>query len=93
MAKKSKAGRKRVVFSLECPDADEVCVAGSFNDWDETAKVMKQTSPGIFEAVCMLPKGQYEYKFVVDEKWQIDPSNPNVRQNSFGTLNSIVAVD
>lgn len=93
MAKKTTTGRKRVVFSLACPEAKEVCVAGSFNDWDPKTKQMQEKEPGKFVAVCMLPKGQYEYKFVVDGNWQVDPANPNVRQSSLGTLNNILAVD
>jgi hypothetical protein len=38
----------------------------------------------------MLPPGKYEYKFLVDDKWTIDPQNTQTSQNDFGTQNSIL---
>ena len=40
-----------------------------------------------------LPKGAYEYKFIIDGVWQHDPDNDANAQNSMGTLNSVVLVE
>ena len=45
---------------------------------------------GTWEKTVMLPPGQYEYKFLVDGKWTIDPQNNQTSQNDFGALNSIL---
>ena len=39
-----------------------------------------------------LPPGRYEYKFVIDGKWKIDPRAHQFSPNSFGTLNSVIEV-
>ena len=42
--RKTTAGRKRVEFTTEAPSGSDVFVAGSFNDWDATAKQLEDTS-------------------------------------------------
>lgn len=95
MAKiKSSVRRKRVVFEYKAEPGDKVFVAGSFNNWDETAKELKDASKdGNFKAIAMIPIGTYEYKFRVGDKWCIDPRNPNISKNCHGTLNNILIVE
>jgi len=93
MSKQKKIGRKRVVFQFTATTGSTIHVAGSFNGWSESAKQLKdKQGKGVYQAVCMLPKGEYEYKFIVDGVWQIDPANPNIKHNALGSLNSIVQV-
>ncbi len=93
MSTRKRGGRRRIVFEMEAPVGSEVHVAGTFNGWRETAKPMvDKNGTGRFRAVCMVPKGEHEYKFIVDGKWQIDPANPNIQQNALGTLNSVLFV-
>jgi len=47
---------------------------------------------GHYVATCMLAPGSYEYKFVVNGEWTVDPANPSFVVNSLGTLNSVVEV-
>ncbi|MDG1261158.1 MAG: aspartyl protease family protein [Flavobacteriales bacterium] len=55
-------------------DAKEVILAGSFNDWNEHAIQMKKEG-NLRKAEVVLPPGNYEYKFIVDGKWTLDPRN------------------
>lgn len=69
------------------PNALNVSVAGNFNDWN--GYTMKKTSEGwVFQAY--LPIGKCLYKFIVDDKWIIDPGNEQWEQNEYGTGNSVL---
>jgi 1,4-alpha-glucan branching enzyme len=86
-------GKKRVPFEVRCAPGSAVFLAASFNDWDPTAKPMADAAgDGVFVATCMLAPGSYEYKFVVNGEWAVDPANPNFVVNALGTLNSVVLV-
>ena len=88
-----KQSRKRVNLELTGKPASDVFVAGSFNDWDPTAKPLKPVGGnGQYRATLMLPQGRHEYKFVVDGAWHIDPQNPDVVANDRGSQNSILVV-
>ncbi len=89
----SSLGRKRVNFIYKAKPGMKVFVAGDFNNWDETAKQLKDSSgTGEYKVTMLLPKGTYEYKFKVDGKWCVDPNNPNFKPNGLGTLNSVLEV-
>lgn len=89
----SLAGRRRVVFEVEAPVGSTVFLAGSFNDWDPTAKqLVDKAEDGIYKGICMLVPGRYEYKFVIDGEWTVDSRNPNFEVNAMGTLNSVIDV-
>jgi hypothetical protein len=40
----------------------------------------------------MLFPGRYEYKFLVDGRWQIDPAGKQMCWNCFGTQNNVIEV-
>ncbi len=71
--------------------AKEVVLAGTFNEWNETALQMEKTKEGWYLPVSLAP-GRYEYKFIVDGDWIHDPSNPNRVKNEFETLNSVLRI-
>ncbi len=96
MAKKtqSKPSRKRVSFEIEANVGSTVTIAGSFNDWDCSKKALADKSDcGLFKCTMLLEPGSYEYKFVVDGTWTLDPGNPNFIPNDQGTLNSIITIE
>ena len=70
------------------PDAREVAVAGTFNGW--SGAEMRPVGDGVFQAVLVLPPGQYEYQFVVDGSWTTDPLQPRQRADGFGSVNSVL---
>lgn len=88
----SNKGRKRVTFRLSAPDANEVCIGGTFNGWEAQKNFLKRKPGGFWEKTVMLPPGRYEYKFLVDGNWQLDPSCGKFCDDSFGGLNSVIEV-
>lgn len=84
--------RKRVKFELNADEDNTVYVAGSFNDWNP--KKNKLTfKDGIFATSVLLPRGRYEYKFVVNDTWCVDPDCEEWAPNEMGSLNSIKTVE
>jgi 5'-AMP-activated protein kinase regulatory beta subunit len=86
------AKRRRILFSIDDPQAREVAVVGDFNTWDRASHPMKKDDNGLWRKIMMLPPGQYEYKFLVDGQWRTDPSNPRQCTNCYGTHNNILHV-
>ncbi len=68
-----------------------VFVAGSFNGWNAAKNRLNydNTSKSYTNTV-LLKSGEYFYKFVVDNKWIYDKSNPNKRSDGFGSYNSVL---
>jgi hypothetical protein len=63
------------IFQLKgFANAKNVYVAGSFNAWRPYEIKMKKTAEG-WEVPYVLGPGMYQYKFIVDDKWILDPSN------------------
>ena len=92
MAATSK-GKKRVTFKLNAKKTDKVFVAGSFNDWDATAKSLKYDAKKKQHSVTMyLPTGEHQYKFVLNGAWCVDPECENWELNDLGSMNSVVEV-
>lgn len=95
MAKKElseQAKRKKVTFSFQNDIAKSVHVSGDFCGWDINKYPLKKKGDRLWTANVVLPKGQYEYKFLVDDQWANDPLNDDVRENCFGTFNNIINV-
>jgi 1,4-alpha-glucan branching enzyme len=65
-------------------------LAGSFTDWQPTR--MRRQKDGSFVSVQTIPPGAYEYKFILDDEWIVDPDNSAWTPNSFGSVNSVVNV-
>lgn len=68
----------KAVFKYYNPDADEVYLAGEFNNWNPKQLAM-QNDDGEWTIAIELEPGEYEYKFVVDGNWTSDPLNPVIR--------------
>jgi 1,4-alpha-glucan branching enzyme len=82
--------RRRVTFSLEATEAEEVVLMGDFNKWNPETHPMKNDGNGIWNKTVTLVPGQYEYKFLIDGNWREDPRNDQACPNCFGSLNSIL---
>jgi 5'-AMP-activated protein kinase regulatory beta subunit len=89
---KSGVIKHRVKMSFARAKANTVSLVGDFNQWDPNKHPMKQSEEGIWEKIVVLHPGNYEYKFLVDGKWENDPQNPDSSYNQFGTLNNILNV-
>ena len=86
------SGKKQVEFQMAADPGSEVYVTGSFNDWKENAKILKEGPDGIYSARCYLPEGRHEYKFIVNGVWYVDPSCQEWTPNGLGSLNSVVNI-
>lgn len=80
------------IFRHRIANAEEVQIAGDFNDWMPHTTPMRRVSPGEFEARLRLPRGRYRYRLVVDGRWCYDQFNPITEVNDFGELNSVLEI-
>jgi hypothetical protein len=81
-----------VVFELpSCVWADQILVSGTFNQWDQRSIPMHQDRDGVWRARVELCAGQrYEFRYLIDGRWQTDYHADGFADNEFGTHNSIV---
>lgn len=89
---KQKSKKRRITFKFEDTKAEEVYLVGDFNDWNTESYPMKNVGNGKWERQIVLQTGKYEYKFMVDGCWMVDPENDQTCQNSFGTYNSVLSL-
>ena len=73
-------------------NAKSVSVVGSFNDWDATKNVLRQTSDSVWSTNIMLAPGRYEYQLMVDGKLIADPTAQRSAESDFGAANSVMIV-
>ena len=84
--------RRKVIFYCDAPEAKNVALVGTFNDWDTGRHPMNHGGGGRWNRALLLPPGVYEYKFWIDGRWQEDPRNGQTVPNPFGTVNSLLRV-
>jgi chromosome partitioning protein len=82
-----------VVFATFAPGAQNVHVAGDFNNWSGDATPMARNGKeGAFCATLPLSPGRYRYRYIVDGRWINDPNNQYVESNPYGELDSVIEV-
>ena len=81
-----------VRFEFTHPNAQTVCLAGTFNDWHPEAKPMRQDKTGHWLKDTALTPGTFEYCLVVDGHYMADPNATESVPNPFGGRNSILRV-
>ncbi len=78
------------------PDANEVLVAGTFNDWsaggDKALALSDPDGDKTWTLELDLEPGTWLYKFVVDGAWLSDPANPETADDGYGGVNSVIIV-
>jgi chromosome partitioning protein len=82
-----------LLFRLSAPGAHEVSLIGDFNDWGEPVVMNDDDEDGVWITIARLDPGTYEYKFIVDGRWQNDPNNPVDVDDRHGGRNSVVVVE
>lgn len=70
--------------------AHKVVLSGSFNNW-RTNEVLMQKNDSGWTAQYILAPGVYQYKFIVDNNWILDPNNPKTSETE-GMRNSVLIV-
>jgi len=90
---KTKVLTKKGQFEFLAPQAQEVYLAGDFNNWDTNTNPMKKDKKGIWKTTLSLKPGKYEYRFLVDGNWENDPACCNCVPNEFGSQNCVRIVE
>jgi len=86
---KQKIKKRKITFSMNSSDAEEVILMGDFNNWNPKKHPMQKDRNGMWVKTVIIPPGKYEYKFLVDRQWEEDPQNDQTCLNCFGTYNSV----
>ncbi len=89
-ARAATAQANHVSFELVKADAQKVCVAGSFNQWQPEQTPLVPVGNGRWVGDLTVQPGRYEYLFVVDGQWLPDPNAKDSVQNPFGGKNSVL---
>ena len=89
ISKGKKKGSVRFAFR-PAQGGKKVELAGEFNGW--MPSTMRKQKDGSFVSIVALSPGTYEYKFVVDGQWIVDPDNGARALSGAGTINSVAQV-
>lgn len=82
----------KTVFRLKtCRWPKRVAIAGSFNDWKPLDMSYDRLKHSWVYRLSLQP-GLYEYKFIVDEEWLVDPDNSNTVMDARGNINSVLQI-
>jgi len=85
-------GERRIHLEFSDSNAQQVSIAGTFNDWRPGVSKMTSNGDGKWQADLLLAPGEYEYRLVVDGNWMSDPSGAEERPNGHGGSNSVLRV-
>jgi 1,4-alpha-glucan branching enzyme len=86
----ARPGKVEIVFHAD--EADEVFIAGDFNQWNPRSTPLHKDGNGTWKALLLLTPGPHQYRFVVDGQWQNDPQAVCSIANPFGSRNSVLQV-
>ena len=85
--------KKSISFTFKDAPGKKVFIAGTFNDWDpNAAPLADRDQTGVYVVTLRVPRGNHEYKFIVNGTWLADPLNPDCVVNGYGSVNSFVVV-
>jgi 1,4-alpha-glucan branching enzyme len=79
-------------FAFPAPEAQQVSLAGDFNNWDSKATPMHKGAHGVWHVGVALKPGRHEYRFIADGVWQDDPAAEQRTTNALGTENCVKTV-
>ncbi|MBI4394881.1 MAG: glycoside hydrolase [Candidatus Omnitrophica bacterium] len=89
---KQKGQNQKVYLEYYGPSAQAVCIAGTFNNWNQETCRLKNMGHGKWQTTLSLAPGRYEYLYVVDGAWQCDPQSKECVPNPFGSWNCVLNV-
>ena len=83
----------KVTFTVPAKDANNVSVAGEFNQWDTEAMVLKKLKNGTFKGTLDLPKdNRFEFKYVVDGQWTNEKEADDYNWSEYASAENSVLV-
>ncbi|HFD91692.1 MAG TPA: hypothetical protein ENJ22_00200 [Gammaproteobacteria bacterium] len=71
---------------------NDLKIAGDFNNWIPDHNVETRIDQEAIVKTMKVKPGTYQYRLIIDGKWQEDPNNPNRISNLFGEINSLLKV-
>ncbi|AVR47398.1 glycoside hydrolase [Christiangramia fulva] len=82
----------KVTFNVPAKDANNVEVAGDFNNWKSTK--LKKFKNGNFKGQVNLPVDkEYQFKYIIDGEWVNEPEADRLEWNEYAsTENSVLVV-
>ena len=80
-----------VEFRFYRPQAQQVHLAGDFNDWRENELQMSQDQDGYWHARMRLPAGEFKFRYCADGEWFADYAAFGIEPGRFG-MDSILRV-
>ena len=87
------AGSREILFHMMAPEARSVHLVGEFNRWQaDIAPSLNKDEDGVWRGRVRLDPGNYQYKYLIDGKWVLDPDNPLRVVTESGLVNSLVKV-
>lgn len=76
------------VFRLYAPQADEVYLVGTFNNWNGSRDPMIRRGE-MWETALPLKEGEYQFKFKSHDNWWTDPNHPPTEKSDG---NSVIVI-
>ncbi len=89
---RKKTSANKIQFALKAPEAKQVILTGDFKAWNEKGVRLRRGKDGTWKTSLDLKPGRYEYKYLVDNQWRLDPVNQNTSYNTYGSQNSVIEV-
>jgi 1,4-alpha-glucan branching enzyme len=79
-----------VFFVVSFPRAERVRLIGTFTGWENHPLVMDRAPNGTWFTTVPLSQGRYEYAYLVDDHWQLDPASPQASHRFGPRVNECV---
>jgi 1,4-alpha-glucan branching enzyme len=74
------------------PEAREIFVAGSFNDWNPREHPLIRDASGNWSVELELPPGEYRYRLIIDGRWCDHANALRTAPNPYGGTDAICTV-
>jgi hypothetical protein len=84
--------RGSVVLRVQAPNAANVSVVGTFNEWAGDATPLAKTADGWWEVRVTLMPGTYEYAYLIDGECVTPPESIVTVEDGFGRRNGVLEV-
>ncbi len=81
-----------VLFSFQDTSAKSVMIAGDFNRWIAEPMYLANRELGLWQKIVPVREGRHRYKFLVDDEWKLDASNPESEMNPYGAVDSLIII-
>ena len=85
--------RAQIRLNHHEPHAQEVFVAGSFNDWNPRTHPMIRDLSGNWSVELELPPGEHRYRLIIDGQWSDHSNARHFVQNPYGEMDAVLTIE